>query len=105
MWANKAEPKEESTVQALSFRNCLLKSHFSEILPKYYDLILLLHSKSLKKCHKKFENWFTNKNSIPQSLLEYGYFVFKGGNSKTVKLKGGNSKTIKLKVEQVCGIN
>ena len=32
----------------------------SEAPPAKCDLIILLHPKSLEKCHKNFENWLTN---------------------------------------------
>ena len=38
----------------------VFKSHFSERPQDKYYHVTILHSKSLKKCHKKFENWLTN---------------------------------------------
>ena len=37
------------------------KSHFSEPLQEKYDHAIFLQLMSPKKCHKKFENRFTNK--------------------------------------------
>ena len=43
------------------------KSHFSERPQEKYDHVIILHSKSLKKCHKKIENRLTNKNFMPEN--------------------------------------
>ena len=50
------------TLFALSFGNRLFAYH----LAYKYDLAILLHSKSLKKCRKKLENPSTNKNLTPK---------------------------------------
>ena len=42
------------------------KSPFSEIPQEKYDHVTIWHSVSLKKCHKIFENWLTNKNFMPE---------------------------------------
>ena len=34
------------------------------------DLVILLHSKSLKKCHRKYGNRFTNKSLTPKNNLD-----------------------------------
>ena len=49
------------------------------------DLITLLHSKSLKKCHKNFENRLTNKDCMPQNDLDHVFCMYKGGNPKEFK--------------------
>ena len=39
--------------------------------PTYkYVIVILLHSKSCKKCHKNFENRLVNKNLTPQNDLD-----------------------------------
>ena len=38
--------------------------------PTYkYDIVIILHSVSRKKCHKNFENRFMNKNFTPKNDL------------------------------------
>ena len=49
---------------------------------------------SPKKCHKKFENWFTNKIIMPQNQLEQAFCM----------CKGGKPNTFKLKIKRICGI-
>ena len=51
------------------------------------DLVILLHSKSLKKCHKNFEHWLTNKKCTPKNDLDTAFCMYKGGNTKTFKSK------------------
>ena len=46
------------------------KSHFSERPQEKYENVTILHSKSLKKCQKKFENGLTNKNSMQENIFE-----------------------------------
>ena len=56
--------------------------------PTYkYDIIIPLHSKSRKKCHKNFENRFTNKNLTPKSDLDLVFYMCKGGNPKILNLE------------------
>ena len=46
------------------------------------DIIIFLHSKSRKKCHKSFENRFINKNLTPKNDLVLVFYMCKGGNPK-----------------------
>ena len=46
------------------------KSNFSERPQAKCYHITILHSKSLKKCHKNFENRLTNKNFMPENSFE-----------------------------------
>ena len=48
------------------FNSVIAKSHFSERPHEKYYHVTILHSKSLKKCHKKFENRLTNKKFMPE---------------------------------------
>ena len=41
-----------------------------------------LHSYSLKKCHKNFENRFMNKNLTSKNDLDQVFYMCKGGNPK-----------------------
>ena len=52
-----------------------------------YDIVILLHSKSRKKCHKNFENRFINKNLSPKNDLDRVFYMCKGGNPKTLNLE------------------
>ena len=51
-------------------RRVTSKSHFSERPKEKYDHVTILHSQSLKKCHKFFENWFTNKDFMSENNFE-----------------------------------
>ena len=44
------------------------KSHFSGKPQEKYHHVVILHSKSFKKCHKNFENRFTHKIIMPKML-------------------------------------
>ena len=56
--------------------------------PTYkYDIFILLHSKSHKKCRKNFENRFINKNSRPKNDLDLVFYMCKGGNPKSLNLE------------------
>ena len=46
------------------------KSHFSERPQEEYEHVTILHSKSLKKCHKNFENRLTNENFMQENIFE-----------------------------------
>ena len=46
------------------------KSHFSERPQENYEHVIILHSKSLKKSHKNFENRLTNKNFMQENIFE-----------------------------------
>ena len=46
------------------------KSHFSETPQDKYDHVIFLQLMSPKKCHKKFENRFTNKIIMPENHFE-----------------------------------
>ena len=42
------------------------------------DYATLLHVKGRKKCHKKFDDWFTNKIFyMPENNFGYGFFHYK----------------------------
>ena len=51
------------------------------------DIVILLHSKSLKKCHKNFGNRFINKNLMPKNDLDLVFYMCKGGNPKFLNLE------------------
>ena len=70
------------------------KLHFSNFhffkrpQEKYYH-VTILHSESLKKCHKNFENqltWLTNKKFMPENNFEYGFFHCKKCPGKKSKM-------------------
>ena len=44
--------------------------------------MILLHSKSLKKCHKKFENLLTDKKFTTKNDLDSVFCMYKGSNPK-----------------------
>ena len=46
------------------------KSHFYETLQEKYDYVIFLQPKSRKKCHKNFENRFTNKIIMPKKYFK-----------------------------------
>ncbi|MEW8547924.1 MAG: hypothetical protein AB2693_30835 [Candidatus Thiodiazotropha sp.] len=69
------------------------KSNFSETPQQKYDHAILLQPMSPKKCHKKFENRFTNKIIMPKNNFEWALCM----------CKGGNPNTLKLKIKQICG--
>ena len=49
------------------------------LIPTYkYDLAIILHSKSLKKCHKNFENWLNNRNLKSKDDLDQVFCMCKG---------------------------
>ena len=54
----------------------------SEIPPAKYDI---LHSKSLKMCHKNFENRLTNMNYKPKNDIDLVFCMYKGSNPKVFK--------------------
>ena len=49
--------------------------------------VILLHSKSPKKCHKNFEIQFINKNLRPKNDLDLVFYMYKGGNPKFLNLE------------------
>ena len=56
--------------------------------PTYkYDIVILFHSKSHKKCHKNFENRFINKNLMPRNDLDLVFYMCKGGIPKILNLE------------------
>ena len=60
------------------FKNMLFsKSHFSERPQEKYYHVIMLHSKSLKKCHENFENWFTNKINYARKFLNRAFSIIK----------------------------
>ena len=63
------------------------KSHFSETPQEKYDHVIILQAMSPKKCHKNFENRFTNKIIMPKNHFECAFCMCKGGNPNTLKLK------------------
>ena len=50
---------------------------FCKSLTDKYDLLILSHSKSLKKCRKNFENQFTNKTLKPKNNLTRAIYIVK----------------------------
>ena len=53
----------------------LSETAFFEILlsekpQEKYEHVITLRSKSLKQCHKNFENWLTNKNFMQENIFE-----------------------------------
>ena len=56
--------------------------------PTYkYDIVIILHSVSRKKCHKNFENRFINKNLTPKNDLNLEFNMCKGRNPKILKFR------------------
>ena len=52
--------------------------------PTYkYDIVILLHFKNRKNCHKNFENRFINKKITPQNDLDLIFYMCKGSNPKS----------------------
>ena len=69
------------TLLTPSFGNCLFcLSPCSETATDKYDLVILLHSKSLKKRCKNFENQFTDKKFTPKNNLDLGFIFAGSGN-------------------------
>ena len=52
-----------------------------------YDIVILLHSNSRKKCHKNFEIWFINNNLMPKNDLDLVFFMYNAGNPKNLNLE------------------
>ena len=79
------------TKQLLSLHHPLetafLHFTFSETCPAKCDHTILLHSKSLKKCHKNFEHRSTNKNLTPKNDHDQVFYMYKGGNPNVFKSK------------------
>ena len=59
---------------------------YCSILPGHV-CVMLLHSKSHKKCHKNFENWFIIENLTPKNDFDLVFYMCKGGNPKILNLE------------------
>ena len=69
------------TLLTSSFGNHLFANHSKT--PTYkYDIAIILHSKSRKKCKKKIENRFINKNLTPKNGLDLVFYMCKRGIPK-----------------------
>ena len=77
------------TLLTPSFGNHLFAYHLVlKHPPTYkYDIGILLHSKSRKKCHKIFENRFINKNLTLNNHLGLVFYMCKGGYPKILNLE------------------
>ena len=53
------------------------KSLFSERRQEKYEHVTILHSKSLKKCHKNVENRLTNKNFMQEIFWNRAFSIVK----------------------------
>ena len=53
------------------------KSHFSERPQEKNEHVIILHFKSLKKCHKNFENRLTNKILCKKIFLNRAFSIVK----------------------------
>ena len=51
------------------------------------SIVILLNSKSCKKCHKNFENRFINENLTPKNDLDLVFYMCNGGNPNILNLE------------------
>ena len=87
----------EPTLLTPSFGNHLFAYHLVLKHPHTNMIIIIvihLHSKSRKKCHKNFENRFINKNLTSKNVLDLVFYMCKGGNPKILFRSQANLVTL-----------
>ena len=70
------------------------KSHFLKDLKKKYERVTILHSKSLKKCHKNFENPLTKKVICKKIFLNRAFSIVILPARKVTIFLGKKSKLV-----------